>query len=84
MNPDDFEEARNLVQRLFEMTNPNNPEADEAANLLDGFIDQVQWEILPPSDDGFATRMERLRSRFDRIRRKVRNAPSKEENFRTD
>ena len=76
MTPKEIEDARLLIQCLFEMTDPGNPEADEAADMLDQFINKIEGTLFPDTRSGT---MSRLRNRMNDIRRKVQDAPTQEE-----
>lgn len=79
MRREDFRDARLLVQCLFEMTDPDNPEAEEAADMLDALIDRAEAEVFPPSEQEYTGKMDMLRRRLNRIRRKVQNASTQED-----
>lgn len=76
MTPREIEDARLLVQCLFEMTDPSNSEADEAADRLDEFINKIEGELFPDTRSGT---MSRLRNRMTDIRKKVQDAATQEE-----
>ena len=76
MTPREIEDARLLIQCLFEMTDPENSEADQAADLLDEFVNKVEGSLFPDTRSGT---MSRLRNRMTGIRRKVQDAATQEE-----
>ena len=71
----DINDARHLVQRLYELTSEERPEADWYANRLDEFITSCEKELFP---EEYSRKMDKLRNRMSRIRGMV-NAATEEE-----
>lgn len=71
----DINDARHLVQRLYELTSEEFPEADWYADRLDEFIASCEKELFP---EEYSRKMDKLRNRMSRIRGMV-NAATEEE-----